>query len=173
MFMSVNPTDISLPISDWTKDNDNIWKLFEDARDRKSNNILYSLNGKHGHHFYDIVHVRDRCNLKSLDFLSLDILEDEKGATLIGIELIPAIRSLTIIIDELLNPIDPLCCLSVGREIDKQKMQIAFDNSEAYNDVELDSYREEGLFIILKSLLSVMTDALVNNKVFVYIKWTA
>ncbi len=173
MFMSVNPTDISLPISDWTKDNYDVWKLFEDARDRKSNNVLYDLSGKNGRHFYDIVHVRDRCNLKSLDFLSLDILEDEKGASLIGIELIPAIRSLTIIIDELLSPIDPLYCLSVGRKIDKQKMQIAFDNSEVYNKVYLDSYEEEGLFIILKSLLSVMTDALVNNKVFVYIQFTA
>jgi len=51
-------------------------------------------------------------------------------------------------------------------------MQIAFNNSEVYNNVELDSYEEEGLFIILKSLLSVMTDALVNNKVFIYIQFT-
>ena len=170
--MTVNPTDISLPISDWTKDNYDVWKLFEDARDSKTKNLLYDLSGKHGRHFYDIVHVRDRCNLKSLDFMSFSILEDEKGATLIGIELIPAIRSITIIIDELFSPIDPLCCLSVGREIDKQKMQIAFDNSEVYDNVDLDSYEEEGLFIILKSLLSVMTDALVDNKVFVYIQFT-
>lgn len=171
MFMSVSSTDISLPISDWTKDNHDVWKLFEDARDHQKN-ILYDLHGKHGRHFYDILQVKDRCNLKSLDFLSLDILEDEKATILTGVELIPAIRSLTIIIDELLSAIDPLICLSIGRKIDKQKMQIAFDSSEAYNNVELDSYEEEGLFIILKSLLFVMTDALVNNKVFIYVQFT-
>ena len=172
MFMSVNPMDITLPILDWTKDNYDVWKLFEDARDSKTKNLLYYLSGKHGLHFYDIVHVRDRCNLKSLDFLSLDILEDRKGTTLRGIELMPAIRSLTVIADELLSAINTLNCLSIGRDIDKYKMLKAFEKSEVYNDVDLDSYEEEGLFIILKSLLSVMTDALVNNKVFVYIKYT-
>ena len=52
-------------------------------------------------------------------------------------------------------------------------MREAFEKSEIYHHVDLDSYEEEGLFIILKSLLIVMTDALANNKVFVYIKWTA
>ena len=172
LFMAVDQKDITLPVSDWLDENNGIWQLFEDARDCKKCNILYDLNGKHGHHFYDIIHVINRCNLKSLNFLSLDILEDEKGAILTGIELIPIIRSLTIIIDELLSHANPLNCLSVGREIDEQKMQIAFDNSEAYRKVDLDYYEEEGLFIILKSLLSVMTDALVNNKVFVYIQFT-
>ena len=45
-------------------------------------------------------------------------------------------------------------------------MQQAFEKSEVYNDVDLDSYEEEGLFIILKSLLSV------NNKIFIYIQFT-
>lgn len=174
IFMSVNPTDITLaiPISDWTKNNHNVWKLFEEARDRKTKNVLYNLTGKHGLHFYDILRIKDRCHLKSLDFLSLDILKDEKGVILKGIELISAICSLTIIIDELLNTIDTLDCLPTGRKTDKHKMQKAFENSEVHNDVNLNSYEEEGLFIILKSLLSVMTDALVNNKVFVYIKFT-
>ena len=57
-------------------------------------------------------------------------------------------------------------------------MREAFEKSKVCHNVNLDdynidSYYQEGLFIILKSLLLVMTDALVNNKVFVYIMWTA
>ena len=178
MFMSVNPTDISLPISDWTKDNDNIWKLFENARDRKSSIKLYDLSGRYGYHFYDILKVIERCNLEFLNFLDIDMIEDESGTTLQGIKLIPVIRSLTIVIDELLKAIDPLWCLSSEYKNSKENMREAFENSEIYHDVNLDdysrdSYYQEGLFVILKSLLLVMTDALVNNKVFVYIKWTA
>ena len=133
---------------------------------------MFQLYEKSGHHFYDIIQVRDRCNLRSLDFLSLDLLEDEKGAILTGVELISTIRSLTIIIDELLSAVVPLSCLYTGRQVDEQKMQQAFDNSKALDDVDLCSYQEEGLFIILKTLLLVMTDALVNNKVFIYIQFT-
>ena len=173
IFMSVNLTDISLSIVDWTKDDRNVWKLFEDARDRKTKDVLYNISGKCGYHLQDILKVKDRCNLSSLDFLSLDVLEDERGATLKSSELRPAIRSLAIIIDELLSAVDTLDCLYNGSTINKDKMRIAFEKSEVYHDVDLDRYDEEGLFIVLKSLLSVMTDALVNNKVFVYINFTA
>ena len=172
MFMSVSSADISLPISDWTKDNHNIWKLFEDARNGKMKNLIYDFYGKHGRHLYDILQVKDQYHLSSLDFMSLDILEDEIGTALVGIELIRAIRSLTIIIDELLHAVVPLSCLSNERKINELKMQKAFNNSEVYNNVDLDYSEEEGLFIILKSLLSVMTDALTNNKVFIYIQFT-
>ena len=131
------------------------------------------MSGRHGCHFYDILNVIERCNLKSLKFLDIDIIEDESGTTFYGIELIPVIRSLTIVIDEFVKAVDPLYCLPNGYKNSKENMQEAVENSVIYHDVDLDSYEEEGLFIILKSLLLVMTDALANNKVFVYIKWTA
>jgi len=52
-------------------------------------------------------------------------------------------------------------------------IQKAFKNLEVYNNVDLDDYEEEGLFfIILNSLLLVITDTLINNKVFIYIQFT-
>ena len=177
LFMAVSRKDITLPILDWMND-DNIQKLFEDALDNKSPTKLYDLSGRYGYHFYDILNVIERCNLKSLKFLDLDMIKDESGTTFQGVELIPVIRSLTIVIDELLKAVDPLWCLSSGYKNSKDNMREAFENSVIYHDVNLDdysrdSYYQEGLFVILKSLLLVMTDALVNNKVFVYIKWTA
>ena len=65
-----------------------------------------------------------------------------------------------------------LYCLPIGYTTNKGRMQKAFENSEIYHNVDLDSYEEEGLFIVLKTLLLVMTDALVNNTVFVYTKYT-
>ena len=171
LFMAVNQNDITLPILDWM--NDDIWKLFEDARDNKSQIKLFDLSGRHGCHFYDILNIVERCNLKPLKFLDIDILREESGTVLKDIELISAIRSLTIVMDELLKAVDPLYCLPNGYKNSKENMQEAFNKSEIYHDVHLDSYDREGLFIILKPLLLVMTDALANNKVFVYIKWTA
>ncbi|MEM7594256.1 MAG: hypothetical protein AAF383_22550 [Cyanobacteria bacterium P01_A01_bin.83] len=171
--MAVDRENIRLPILDWINDNNSIWQLFENARDNKSPEKLFQLTGRHGRHFYDILTVKDRCNLKPLDFLELDILEDEKGAVLQDIELIPVIRSLTIVIDELFNAIDPLYCLPTERIANKDMMHTAWLDSKIDYDVDLCSYDEAGLFIILKALLLVATDALVNNKVFVYIKFTA
>jgi len=51
-------------------------------------------------------------------------------------------------------------------------IQKAFKNLEVYNNVDLDDNEEEGLFFIIKSLLLVMTDALISNKVFIYIQFT-
>ena len=172
LFMAVSQKDITLPILDWMND-DNIQKLFENALNNKSQIKLFDLSGRHGYHFYDILNVIERCNLESLKFLDIDIIEDESGTTLQGIELIPVIRSLTIVIDEFLKAADPLYCLPNGYKNSKENMQEAFNKSEIYHDVDLDSYDREGLFIILKSLPLVMTNALANNKVFVYIKWTA
>ena len=172
LFMAVSREDITLPILDWIN-NDNVSKLFEYDINNKSQTKLFDLSGRGGHHFYDILNVIERCNLKSLKFLDLDILEDGSGTALKDIELISAIRSLTIVIDELLKAVDPLWCLPNEYKNSKDAMREAFEKSEIYHNLDLDSYEREGLFIILKSLLLVMTDALVNNKVFVYIKWTA
>ena len=168
LFMAVNKTDITLPVSNWL-DNSNIWKLFEDARDRQSDNILFQLHGKSGLHLLDILQVVDRCDLNSLKFLNLDLLESDRGTILQGYELVVAIRSLTIIISELLNTFEPLICLYIGSHATQESMTEAFNNSQIFlGDLDLDPYQEEGLFILLKSLLWVMNDALVNNKLFVY-----
>ena len=177
LFMAVSRKDITLPILDWMND-DNVQKLFEDAINNKSQIELFDLSGRGGNHFYDILKVIERCNLEYLKFLDIDILEDESGTVLKDIELIPVIRSFTIVIDELLKAVDPLWCLSSGYKNSEENMREAFEKSEVCHNVNLDdynidSYYQEGLFIILKSLLLVMTDALVNNKVFVYIKCTA
>ena len=50
-------------------------------------------------------------------------------------------------------------------------MQKAFDASKIAQNVDLGDYEEEGLFMFTKALLLVMTDVLVNNKVFVYITY--
>ena len=172
LFMSVEQKDITLPILNWMDDKNKIWSLLENARDRQSQNILFELSEKYGNHFYDIVAVKDRCNLQSLDFLDLDLLEDETGTTLQNTKLVSAIHSITIIIDELLCSSDKLYCLPIGHTINKENMQKAFSSSKIHHNLDLGNYDEEGLFIILKALLLVMTDALVNNKVFVYIKFT-
>ena len=166
-FMAVDRTDITLPVTNWL-DNSNIWKLFEDARDRKSDNILFQLYGKSGRHLNDILQVVARCNLESLNFLGLDLLESDRGTIIEGLELASAIRSLNIVIDELLNAIDPLSCVCIGNRVTKESMLEAFNNSQIDRDLDLGSYEEEGLFILLKSLLWVMNDVLVNNKLFVY-----
>ena len=82
LFIAVNQKDIILPILDWINGDNGIWQLFEYARDCKSQDVLFELSEKHGNHFYDILKVIDRCNLKSLDFLNLDILEDGKSYSL-------------------------------------------------------------------------------------------
>lgn len=79
--------------------------------------------------------------------------------------------------DELLKAVNPLWCLSSEYKNSEENMREAFENSEIHHNVNLDdynidSYYQQGLFIILKSLFWAMTDALINNKVFVYIKWT-
>ena len=173
LFMAVERQDITLPILDWMTDDNEVWKLFEDARNNKSQIKLFELSGRHGRHFYDILNVVERCDLKSLKFLDIDIIREESGTVLKDIELIFAIRSLTVVIDELLKAVDPLWCLPNGYENSKDAMREAFEKSEIYHNVYLNDYDREGLFIILKSLLLVMTNALANNKVFVYIKWTA
>ena len=139
----------------------------------KSQTKLFGLSGRGGNHFYDILKVVERCNLKPLKFLDIDIIKEGSGTVLKDIELIFAIHSLTVVIDELLKAIDPLWCLPNGYKNSKDAMEEAFEKSEIYHNLDLDSYDREGLFITLKSLLLVMTDALANNKVFVYIKWTA
>ncbi|MEM8721352.1 MAG: hypothetical protein AAGE84_18990 [Cyanobacteria bacterium P01_G01_bin.39] len=172
IFTAVEREIISLPILDWTNKDNGIWRLFENARDNKFRGELFELSGRHGRHFHDILTVKDRCKLHSLDFLELDILEDERGAALQDTELISVVRSLTIIIDELLNAVDPLYCLPTGHIASKDNMYTAWLNSKIDQNVDLDYYEESGLFIILKTLLLVATNALVNNKVFVYIQFT-
>lgn len=173
MFMAVDRENLSLPILDWMNEDNGIWQLFENARDHKSQEELYELSGRHGRHFYDILTVKDRCKLHSLNFLELDVVNDNQGAVLQNTELIPVVRSLTIIIDELFNAVDPLCCLPTGRIASQNSMCKAWLDSKIEQNVDLDYYEESGLFIILKALLLVVTDALVNNKVFVYIQFTA
>jgi|GEM_PF-3127844 len=170
-FMAANKTDITLPVLNWLEDSD-IWKIFEDARNRQSDNILFRLYGKSGRHLNDILQVIARCRLESLNFLGLDLLESDPGTILQGYELVVAIRSLTIVIDELLSTIDPLICVYVGNTVNRESMLKAFDNSQIDRDLDIGSYQEEGLFILLKSLLWVMNDALANNKLFVYFMFT-
>ena len=172
LFISVDREEIALPILDWLDDNDNIWKLFEE-RDRQPHNSLFTFTERHGNYFYDIINIVQRYNLESLNFLDIDMLEDGLGTILQNSELLSAIRSLTIVRDRLLDCSEPLTCLPIGYENSKEKMRIAFENSEADYKVNLNDCEEsKGLFIFLKSFLFSMTDAVVNNKIFIYIKYT-
>ncbi|MEL6440552.1 MAG: hypothetical protein AAFQ80_14995 [Cyanobacteria bacterium J06621_8] len=172
MFMAVDREHITLPIVDWMANN-NIWQLFEDAHNCKSQYTLFQINERHGAHFNDIIEIRNRCNLRYLDFLDMDILEDGKGTILEDLGLISTIHSITIIFNELFNAIDNLWCLSDGHKSSKDKMKKALRKSQVYHNMDLANYEEEGLFMMLKALLLVMNDALVNDKVFIYIKYTA
>ena len=172
LFMTVDRQDITLPVADWF-DNSSLWGLFEEAKAGKSANILFDISGKSGRHYQDILKVVNRCNLDALDFLALDLLEKNgTGATLQSRDLLAPIRSLYIVIEELHKAVDSLWCMSNRRENSANLLE-AFENSKIDNDVDLDYYETEGLFVILKALLWAMTDALTNNKVFLYVQWTA
>lgn len=162
MLMGVERKDITLPIVDWMQGD--VGNLLDNACDNKPESGLFMLSGR-GHHLYDICIVRDRCGLKSLNFL------DDECTTLQGTDLIPAIRSLTIIIDELLSAVDELSCMYIGHINDPKSMQIAFHESIIYHDVNLDDEGKRGLFLLVKSILVVMTDALAKNKLFLYINY--
>jgi len=172
LFMTADRKDITLPIVDWL-DNSGIWQLFEDSKAGRTQNTLFDISGKYGLHHHDILGVINRRNLNDLDFLDLDILTtDGTGTILQNVELFAPIRSLTIVIEELLSTVDSLYCLPGGEENNRDNMLKAFENSELENDIDLDYYGEEGLFVIIKALLWAMNDALINNKVFIYTQFT-
>ena len=172
LIMTAERKDITLPIIDWLDNDNGIWRLFEDAKEGRSSNTFY-ISGKSGRHHQDILKVTNRCNLNALNFLDLDILAaDGTGTILQSTDLLAPIRCLTIVVEELLKATDSLYCLPVGQESSTDSMLKAWENSEIDNDVDLDYYEEEGLFVILKALLLSTNDALVNNKVFIYMQWT-
>lgn len=164
MFIAVEKNNLTLPIKDWMNDKD-IGDLLQKAHDNLPESGLFEILGR-GHQLYDIFSIRDRCGLKDLNFLNLEC------ATLKGIELISTICSLTIILDELLSAVDELSCISLQEKNDKEKMQIAFEQSAIYHDIiDWDSEGRHGLFLFIKALLLVMSEALASNKVFLYINY--
>lgn len=95
MFIAVDPEDITLPIVDWMQDD--ISDLIGNALDNRPESGLFTLTERRGYHLYEILNIKDRYDLDDLDFL-----EDE-CVTLQGNEFLPAIRTLTVIIDKLLR----------------------------------------------------------------------
>ncbi len=84
-----------------------VGNLLDNAWDHKPESGLFMLSGR-GYNLYDICSIRDRCGLKSLNFLN------DECATIHGTDLIPAIRSLAIIIiNKLLSAVDELSCMYI------------------------------------------------------------
>ena len=93
MFLAVERQKLTLPVKKWTSE---IGDLLQEAHDNRPQSQFCIASGR-GHGFYDILNIRDCCNLEGLDFLN------SKCFTLEGEELVSPIGSLNVIINELLN----------------------------------------------------------------------
>ena len=94
LFMAVEKKDISLPIKNWMTD---LGGLLQNAHDHQPESGLYMASGRRGIPLYLLTEIRNVCQLPGLDFL------DDECTTLQGTELVMAIQSLTVIINELLS----------------------------------------------------------------------
>ncbi|MGL4882631.1 MAG: hypothetical protein ACRC8K_16475 [Waterburya sp.] len=159
--MAVEKSDLALPITNWTSE---IGNFLQKAYDNLPKSGLFIISGR-GKQLDDILSIRERCSLEDLNFLDLEC------AVLQGIELIFAIRSLTIILDELLSAVDELSCISWQAKNDKEKMLIAFEQATIHQNLNWDNEDEQGLFSFIKALIFVIANALANNQVFLYINY--
>ena len=116
-----------------------------------------------GYEFYDILNIRERCNLKDLSFL------DSECSTLQGLELAAAIRSSTIAIDELLNNFDNLKSIKIKNK-SKEAILLSFKTAAVNYNIQWNN-EENDLFSFVKTLVYVMSDALANNNIFLFVNY--
>ena len=160
MFLAVERQKLTLPIKEWTSE---IGDLLHEAHDnRPQSQFCITLVGK-GYGFYDILNICDRCNLKGLDFL------DSECSTLEGTELFSAIRSLTVVINELLNNLNNWYYTNT-KNISKKSLVESFEKASLNYDIDWED-GEDAVFSFIKTLIAVMNDALTNNKVFLFINY--
>ena len=90
-------------------------------------------------------------------------------STLEGAELIPAIRSLNLIVDELLNNLNSWYYTNT-KNISKESLLESFEKATVNYDIDWQD-GENAVFSLIKTLISVMNDALINNKVLLFINY--
>ena len=96
--------------------------------------------------------------------------------TLQELEIVTAIQSLTKIVEALLSNNEIvkgiITELFFGSEevIYQKRIGESFAESEIYTEYDWENEPEYALFSLIKALLFVMTDALMNNKVFLYVE---
>ena len=166
LFIAVE-NEIVLPIRDWTKD---VGDLLQDAHDNLPTSGLICQGGREGRPLCALIELRDFCSLPGLSFLG------SVCTTLQELEILIAIQSLTKIIEVLLcdrkTVKSIITNLFFGSEQTNYQKRIdeSFTESEIYTEYDWESEPEYALFSLIKALLFVMTDALVNNKVFLYVE---
>ena len=125
MFVAVEAKTLALPVTAWNDDIGNILqKAFEDL---PASELCMAIG--RGWQFYDILDTRNRCNLKGLNFL------DCECSILQGLELVEAIHSLTIVIDELLNNFEQFNSVSAENK-NKTSMMKAFADATINFDIK-------------------------------------
>ena len=170
IFIAVEKHDIVLPIKDWTKD---VGDLLQNAHDNLPESGLICQGGRRGRPVCALIELRDFFRLPGLSFLG------SVCTTLQELEIVTAIRSLTKIVEALLSGNeavkDIITNLFFGtEEVNYQKrISESFTESEIYTEYDWESEPEYALFSLIKALLLVMTDALVNNKIFLYVQLEA
>lgn len=169
LFMAVEKKEISLPIKDWTID---LKDLLEKAHDNLPESRLICTGGRGGRPLYVLREIKNYYKLPGLSFIN------KVCTTLQGTELVIAIQSLTIILNKFLcgNEVAKNIVMTYifgTEEIDYLPyMKKSFAESEVYQIQDLD-WESEGiyvLFCLVKALIFVLSDALANNKIFLYIE---
>ena len=166
LFIAVE-NDIVLPIRDWTKD---VSDLLQNAYDNLPTSGLICKGGRRGKPLCALIELRDFFRLPGLSFLG------SVCTTLQELEIVIAIQSLTKIVEALLSGNeavkDIITNLFFGtEEVNYQKrIDESFTSSKIDTEYDWESEPEYALFSLIKALLLVMTDALVNNKVFLYVE---
>jgi hypothetical protein len=169
LFIAVE-NDLVLPIRDWTKD---VGDLLQNAHDNLPTSGLICQGGRRGRPVCALIELRNFCRLPGLSFLG------SVCTTLQELEIVIAIQSLTKIVEVLLSNNKAvkniIIKLFFGSEETNYQKRIAesFTASEIYTEYDWESEPEYALFSLIKALLFVMTDALVNNKVFLYVQLEA
>ena len=167
IFIAVEKQDVVLPIKDWTKD---VGDLLQNAHDNLPKSGLICQGGRRGRPLIALIELRDVCKLPGLSFLG------NVCATLQELEIVAAIQSLTKIVETLLSDNEivkgMITKLFFGSKQANYRKRIgeSFAESEIYIEYDWESEPEYALFSLIKALLFVMTHALVNNKLFLYVE---
>lgn len=169
LFMAIEKNKIVLPVKDWIED---LGDFVSDAYENRIESGLICISGRQGRPLYILSEIRDFYQLPGISFLNTEC------ATLHNFELITAIQSLTITIDKLLsgdanakNLVDKY--IFGSQKIDYiPHMEKFFAQSTIPTTQNLDW--EDGdtyvLFCLIKALIFILSDALANNKIFLYIE---
>ena len=167
LFIAVEKQNVVLPVKNWTKD---IGNLLQNAHDDLPKSGLICRGGRKGRLLLALIKLRDFCKLPGLSFFG------NVCTTLQELEIVTAIQSLTKIVEALLSNNEIVKGIITelffgSQEVNYQKrIGESFVESKIHTQYDWESEPEYALFSLIKALLFVMTDALVNNKLFLYVE---